>query len=264
MNDREQRMADSLVSIFEKVLVAEEKSLQKDYFKNLSLAEMHALDAIGPYESRTMTETAQILGVTVGTLTVAIDRLVKKGYVERCRDEKDRRVVRISLTRDGKLAARMHGKFHKVLAKHILEPYTDKEQDMLLGLVTDVEDYLNTQVSRYDDNSDTKQTAKKVAADVRRRKKMTDNDVPRERMEDKKDQIYEDLLNILTEELGVSPTDVNPTLDIRDDLAFDSLQLYSFIITVEEAYDIRITDEQIDKVHTMNDLVDMVCDIINQ
>lgn len=83
-------------------------------------------------------------------------------------------------------------------------------------------------------------------------------------MEDKKDQIYEDLLNILTEELGVSPTDVNPTLDIRDDLAFDSLQLYSFIITVEEAYDIRISDEQIDKVHTMNDLVDMVCDIINQ
>ena len=83
-------------------------------------------------------------------------------------------------------------------------------------------------------------------------------------MEDKKDQIYEDLLNMLTEELGVSPTDVNPTLDIRDDLAFDSLQLYSFIITVEEAYDIRITDEQIDKVHTMNDLVDMVCDIINQ
>ena len=83
-------------------------------------------------------------------------------------------------------------------------------------------------------------------------------------MEDKKDQIYEDLLNILTEELGVSPTDVNPTLDIRDDLAFDSLQLYSFIITVEEAYDIRIPDEQIDKVHTMNDLVDMVCEIIDQ
>ena len=93
---------------------------------------------------------------------------------------------------------------------------------------------------------------------------MTDNDVPRERMEDKKDQVYEDLLNILTEELGVSPTDVNPTLDIRDDLQFDSLQLYSFIITVEEAYDIRLSDEQIDKVHTMNDLVDMVCEIINQ
>ena len=126
MNDLEQQMAENLVSIFEKVLVAEEKSLQKGYFSNLSLAEMHTLDAIGPYEARTMTETAQILGITVGTLTVSVDRLVKKGFVARRRDEEDRRVVRISLTRDGKLAARMHGKFHKVLAKHILEPYTDE------------------------------------------------------------------------------------------------------------------------------------------
>ena len=93
---------------------------------------------------------------------------------------------------------------------------------------------------------------------------MTDADSPRERMEDKKDQVYEDLLNMITEEFGISPMDVNPELDIREDLQFDSLQLYSFIINVEEAYDIRIADELIDQVHTMNDLVDMVYDIINK
>lgn len=171
MNDLEQQMAENLVSIFEKVLVAEEKSLQKGYFSNLSLAEMHTLDAIGPYESRTMTETAQILGITVGTLTVSVDRLVKKGFVERRRDEEDRRVVRISLTRDGKLAARMHGKFHKVLAKHILEPYNDGEQELLLSLVKEVDEYLNTQVARYNSDDKIRQTAKDVAKDVRRRKK---------------------------------------------------------------------------------------------
>ncbi len=171
MNDLEQQMAENLVSIFEKVLVAEEKSLQKGYFSNLSLAEMHTLDAIGPYESRTMTETAQILGITVGTLTVSVDRLVKKGFVERRRDEEDRRVVRISLTKDGKLAARMHGKFHKVLAKHILEPYNDNEQELLLSLVKEVDEYLNTQVARYDNDDKIRQTAKAVAKDVRRRKK---------------------------------------------------------------------------------------------
>ena len=174
MNDLEQQMAENLVSIFEKVLVAEEKSLQKGYFSNLSLAEMHPLDAIGPYEARTMTETAQILGITVGTLTVSVDRLVKKGFVARRRDEEDRRVVRISLTRDGKLAARMHGKFHKVLAKHILEPYTDEEQELLLSLVKEVDEYLNTQVARYDNDDKIRQTAKDVAKDVRRRK--TDDD----------------------------------------------------------------------------------------
>lgn len=174
MNDLEQQMAENLVSIFEKVLVAEEKSLQKGYFSNLSLAEMHTLDAIGPYESRTMTETAQILGITVGTLTVSVDRLVKKGFVARRRDEEDRRVVRISLTRDGKLAARMHGKFHKVLAKHILEPYTDEEQELLLSLVKEVDEYLNTQVARYDNDDKIRQTAKDVAKDVRRRKQDDD------------------------------------------------------------------------------------------
>ncbi len=170
MNDREQLMADSLVSIFEKVLVAEEKSVQKEYFSKLSLAELHTLDAIGPYESRTMTETAQILGITVGTLTVAVDRLVKKGFVERKRDAVDKRVVRISLTRDGKLAARMHGKFHKVLAKHILEPYDENEQDMLLGMVKEVDDYLSEQVARYENNDKIRQTAQDVARNVRRRK----------------------------------------------------------------------------------------------
>lgn len=174
MNDLEQQMAENLVSIFEKVLVAEEKSLQKGYFSNLSLAEMHTLDAIGPYEARTMTETAQILGITVGTLTVSVDRLVKKGFVERRRDEEDRRVVRISLTRDGKLAARMHGKFHKVLAKHILEPYTGEEQELLLSLVKEVDEYLNTQVARYDNDDKIRQTAKDVAKDVRRRKQDDD------------------------------------------------------------------------------------------
>jgi len=87
---------------------------------------------------------------------------------------------------------------------------------------------------------------------------MDENGDPRERIEDKKDQIYEDLLKLITEELGVSPMDINPTLEVREDLSFDSLQLYEFVIDVEEAYDIRIPDEEIDNVRTIQDLVDMV------
>ena len=92
-------MSEALVRIFENVVLTEEKSLQAGYFSDLSIAEMHTLTAIGPYESRTMTKTAEDLGITTGTLTVAIDRLVKKGYVIRQRDTNDKRVVRISLTR---------------------------------------------------------------------------------------------------------------------------------------------------------------------
>ena len=83
-------------------------------------------------------------------------------------------------------------------------------------------------------------------------------------MEERKDRIYEDLLKIITEELGVSPTDINSALDVREDLQFDSLQLYSFVIDVEEAYDIRIPDEDLDKVRTIADIVDLVYEIINR
>ena len=95
-----EEMSESLVRIFENVLLTEEKSLSRGYFSDLSLAEMHTLTAIGPYEAKTMSQTAQSLGITTGTLTVSIDRLVKKGYVIRRRDDRDKRIVRISLTKD--------------------------------------------------------------------------------------------------------------------------------------------------------------------
>ncbi|MBR6484370.1 MAG: MarR family transcriptional regulator [Clostridiales bacterium] len=165
----EQEMADCLVRILENVILTEEKSIRQGYFSDLSIAEMHTLDAIGPYEARTMTETASSLGITTGTLTVSIDRLVKKGYVTRKRDENDRRIVRISLTREGKIASRMHGKFHNVLARHILEPYSDEEKDVLMRLVNDIDHYLEAQVKKYDNAQSIRKTAREVADETRRR-----------------------------------------------------------------------------------------------
>lgn len=169
MTEQEMEMADCLVRIFENVIITEEMSLQKGYFPELSLAEMHTLDAIGPYEARTMTETASILGITTGTLTVAIERLVRKGFVERKRDDKDRRIVRVSLTREGKVACRMHGKYHRVLAKRALEPCNEEEAKLLLRMVHDVDEFLAFQAKKYNERECARTTAKKVAAESRRR-----------------------------------------------------------------------------------------------
>ena len=45
-----------------------------------------------------MTHVANILEINVSTLTTTINKLVKKGYVERLRDDKDRRIVKIGLS----------------------------------------------------------------------------------------------------------------------------------------------------------------------
>lgn len=168
MMREEDIMAEYLVRIFENVLLTEEKSLSQGYFSDLSIAEMHTLTAIGPYEAKTMSNTAAELGITTGTLTVSIDRLVKKGYVIRKRDEKDKRVVRISLTRNGKLACRMHSKFHRVLAKRILEPYEADDRSKLIKLVEEIDTYIAAQLRRYDESDSIRKTAKEVAMESRR------------------------------------------------------------------------------------------------
>ena len=78
-----------LVQLFNDILQIEEKSLKNTQFTDLSITEIHTIEAIGLDRSRTMGEIAHDLRITVGTLTTAITKLIKKGYVERKRIEED-------------------------------------------------------------------------------------------------------------------------------------------------------------------------------
>ena len=92
---------DLLVKLFNEIMNIEEKAIITEEFKDISNNDMHIIEAIGLDEPRSMSSVAKDLSVTVGTLTIAINNLVKKAYVKRVRSEKDRRVVLISLTEKG-------------------------------------------------------------------------------------------------------------------------------------------------------------------
>lgn len=121
-----------LVDIFNDILTIEQNAIQAGEFKDLSVTEIHTIEAIGMYEQKTMSEVANKLNITVGTLTTAINNLVKKGYVERSKSQKDRRIVYIELTKRGKLAYRIHDKFHSDMIKETISGLTDKEQEILV------------------------------------------------------------------------------------------------------------------------------------
>ena len=82
MQRSESIVNELLVKIFNEILQIEEKTLKSGYFSDLSVREMHTIEKIGRKEQRMMSEVAQDLGITVGTLTTSINRLIKKGYVE--------------------------------------------------------------------------------------------------------------------------------------------------------------------------------------
>ena len=130
---------DYLVSVFNDILTIE---LKKSQFNDLSITEMHTIEAIGMYKKKTSSEVAKELSITVGTLTVAINNLVKKGYVERLRSEDDRRVVKLGLTKKGKLLFRVHQHFHREMVKNILKGMEQEEEQALLRALKNLHDFL--------------------------------------------------------------------------------------------------------------------------
>ena len=121
-----------LVTIFNEILIIEEGALQSSTFKDISIKEMHTIEAIGMYGVHTTTEVSKKLSVTVGTLTVSVNNLVKKGYVERLRNDNDRRVVKLGLTKKGRLLYRLHDKFHRDMVKETLEGLKREDAEMLI------------------------------------------------------------------------------------------------------------------------------------
>ncbi|MBD7915914.1 MarR family transcriptional regulator [Clostridium sp. Sa3CUN1] len=130
-----------LVKIFNEILQIEEKTLKNGHFSDLSVREMHTVEAIGRKEKRMMSEVAQDLGITVGTLTTAINRLIKKGYVERSRIEEDRRVVLVELTKKGKIAHRLHERFHSEMVRSMLDTLLDEEKEILISSLGKLNSY---------------------------------------------------------------------------------------------------------------------------
>lgn len=120
-----------LVNSFNKILTLEKDVLKEGPFSELTITELHAIEAI-ELKGKTMTETAHKLGITVGSLTVTINRLVKKEYVVRSDKEGDRRLVQLMLTKKGKLAWRLHDHFHRHMVRRMLQGLKEEEHQILI------------------------------------------------------------------------------------------------------------------------------------
>lgn len=121
-----------LVKLFNDIMEIEEKAIITEEFKDISNNDMHIIEAIGKKNSKNMSTVAKALSVTVGTLTIAINNLVKKGYVNRVRSEEDRRVVLISLSRKGKRAYDHHESFHEEMIKATLDGMNEEQTEVLV------------------------------------------------------------------------------------------------------------------------------------
>lgn len=144
----EKEVIDTLLSdTFNSILRIEERSLKNRLTEGLSIAELHTIVAVGLHETNPMKVVADRLDVTMATLTAAINKLERKGYVERTRSEVDRRQVLIQLTSKGRKAYRTHEQFHKKMVDAALDDLTDEEQEVFARAMGKVKAFFDEESS---------------------------------------------------------------------------------------------------------------------
>ena len=131
-----QTLNEVLVNLFHDIMDIEQKAIITDEYKDLTNNDMHVIEAIGTDDPKNMSTIAHLLSVTVGTLTIAMNSLVKKGYVIRQRGTIDRREVYICLSEKGRKAYEHHAGFHKAMIDSVSDELTQEEMEMLIRTLT--------------------------------------------------------------------------------------------------------------------------------
>lgn len=129
--DINETLNEVLVKLFRDINTIEERAIRTEEYRDVTANDMHVIEAIGTGAPKNMTTVAKLLSVTTGTLTISMNSLVKKGYVQRVRSEEDRRVVLVSLTEKGKRAYAHHKRFHDEMIRQVLKGLNEKEQEVL-------------------------------------------------------------------------------------------------------------------------------------
>ena len=133
MNNVLGSISTNLIKLFDNIMEVEAYTIKNEYGNKISMTEVHTIDAIG---------MAELKSITVGTLTVGINNLVKKGFVERYKTERDRRVVKIALTKEGKKIYALHEKFHKDMVFALVKGLNENEMDVVAKALDNLESFV--------------------------------------------------------------------------------------------------------------------------
>ena len=123
-----------LVDTFRCILKVEEQTLRGVGGMDLSISELHLIESVGKGKDAgsTISGIAEDLDITLPSVTVAINKLAAKGFVEKVRGEADSRTVYVKLTHAGRKADAAHRYFHENMVRSVVSEMDEAEKKTLL------------------------------------------------------------------------------------------------------------------------------------
>lgn len=70
--------------------------------------------------------------------------------------------------------------------------------------------------------------------------------------------VLEKVKDILAKQFEVEADTITEQTDIAEDLGADSLDVVDVLMSLEDAFDVEIPDEEIENIHTVGDLVSYI------
>ncbi len=70
--------------------------------------------------------------------------------------------------------------------------------------------------------------------------------------------VFEKMVELIVEKLGVEPGEVTPEASFIDDLGADSLDIVELIMDIEDEFDLEIPDEEAENITTVKQAVDYI------
>ncbi len=142
MTDKKRdQLNDVFVKVFNQILSWEEQSFKDMGISDITLRELHVIEAVYSLidnGNNRMSEIAKYLAITPGSLTTAVNCLVKKGFLTREHSSQDRRIVYIVPTDKASEVNIIHQKFHRKMIEEITQGISDHDIDIVINILSNL------------------------------------------------------------------------------------------------------------------------------
>ena len=141
MDSYEARLNDLFNDTFANLNQIEEFTLRESKIQ-ATISEVHFIEAVGKLEEGTVSEIAAELGITSASVTNAVNKLSRRGYITREKNPMDGRSVYVSLTKSGQRVFRLHKYFHRRMISAVTKDLTPEEKGVLFRSVSKLNNFL--------------------------------------------------------------------------------------------------------------------------